>query len=133
MAGPVLCKEGSHMENLGSYLKREREFRQIQLIEIAEATRISARNLQALEEERFEELPGKAFVRGYLKSYARHVGLDVADVLLRYENLLALGPKEAETETDQAPQRQRRWPWRLLSVAAAAIILIAVAVYFTLR
>lgn len=121
------------MENLGSYLKREREFRQIQLIEISEATRISARNLQALEEERFEELPGRAFVRGYLKSYARHVGLDVADVLLRYENILAEGPKKTEAETDQAPRKRRRWSWLLLSIAGTAIVLLAVAAYFTLR
>ena len=96
-------------------------------------TPISTNNLRALEEERFEELPGKAFVRGYLKSYARHVGLDVADVLLRYENLLADSPKKAENATDQAPKQQRRWSWRLLAVAGAAIVSIAVAAYFMLR
>ena len=121
------------MENIGTYLKREREFRQIELSEIAESTRISAGTLRALEEERFDELPGKAFIRGYLKSYARHVGLDVADVLLRYENLMA----DSITQSKEAAKSSH--PWRRLSKAhllwtATAIVLVGLAaLYFTLR
>lgn len=121
------------MENLGSYLKREREFRQIQLVEIAEATRISARTLQALEEEHFEELPGKAFVRGYLKAYARHVGLDVADVLLRYENLLAHGSTESPRDAEKAKKPPRRWSGRILWLTGVITVIVALAVYLWLR
>lgn len=121
------------MENIGSYLKREREFRKIELSEIAESTRISAGTLQALEEERFDELPGKAFVRGYLKSYAKHVGLDVADVLLRYENLVADSITQSKTAAKSSFRWNRVQKAQLLWIAAVIVLIGGVSLYFILK
>ncbi len=60
----------------GEGLKSVREQRGIALDDIAVATRVSVRNLSALEAERFRELPGGIFNRGIVRSYARYVGLD---------------------------------------------------------
>src|SRR5207248_2504388 len=57
-------------------LRRERELRGIGLPEIAEATKISVRFLEALETDRLDVLPGGIFRRSFVKAYAEHVGLD---------------------------------------------------------
>ena len=50
--------------------------REISLREIAERTKISLRYLEALEEDRFDLLPAPVFAQGFLREYARYVGLN---------------------------------------------------------
>jgi cytoskeleton protein RodZ len=64
------------MSSFGERLRRERELRGIKLPEIAEATKISVRFLEALETDRFDLLPGGIFRRSFVKAYADHLGLD---------------------------------------------------------
>jgi cytoskeletal protein RodZ len=64
------------MASFGENLKRERELRGIELRDIAEATKISLRFLEALEADRFAVLPGGIFRRSFVREYARYVGLD---------------------------------------------------------
>lgn len=52
--------------------------------EISRATRVPMSSVDRIESDRFDELPGEVFVRGFLKSYARAVGLSSDDVLARY-------------------------------------------------
>ncbi|WP_053333158.1 helix-turn-helix domain-containing protein [Haliangium ochraceum] len=61
-----------------------RERRALSIPQIAEITRIPVRSLERLESGRFEELPGDVFVRGFLRSYARCVGLDLDETIRRY-------------------------------------------------
>jgi cytoskeleton protein RodZ len=72
------------VENFGSYLKKERELRGVPLEEISGATKIHIRFLQALEENKFDELPGEVFVKGYVRSYANIIGSDAEEVLNIY-------------------------------------------------
>lgn len=72
------------MEPIGTFLRREREDRGLSLDEIADVTRIPATSLSLLEEGRFEALPGDPFVRGFLRAYARALGVQTDDVLARY-------------------------------------------------
>jgi len=60
----------------GDKLRREREMRGITLVEMAESTKISQRWLKALEDEEFEILPGGVFNRGFVRSYARFLGIN---------------------------------------------------------
>ena len=64
------------MGSFGDRMKREREMRGIKLEEIAESTKIGKRNLVALEEEHFDQLPGGIFNKGFVRAYARFLGLD---------------------------------------------------------
>lgn len=64
------------MASFGETLRRERELRGISLREIADATKISVRFLQALEADRIEILPGGLFRKTFVRQYAKHVGLD---------------------------------------------------------
>ncbi|MCS6899118.1 MAG: helix-turn-helix domain-containing protein [Myxococcales bacterium] len=72
------------MESIGRYLRKRREMRAMSVEEVSRATRIPIPSLERLETDRFDDLPGEVFVRGFLKSYARAVGLPVDEVLARY-------------------------------------------------
>ena len=64
------------MGSFGERMQREREMRGVTLDEIAESTKISSRNLRALEKEEFDELPGGIFNKGFVRAYARYLGID---------------------------------------------------------
>src|SRR5262245_1314118 len=72
------------MEPVGQFLRKRREERQMSVEEIARATRVPMDSVTRIEADQFDELPGEVFVRGFLKSYARAVGLPAEDVLARY-------------------------------------------------
>jgi len=73
------------LPSFGEKLKLEREKRKITLEQISASTKIGTRMLQALEEDKFSQLPGGIFNKGFVRAYARTVGLDedqtVADYL----------------------------------------------------
>ena len=64
------------MGAFGDRLRREREMRGITLDEITDSTKISRRHLEALEGERFDQLPGGVFNKGFVRAYARFLGID---------------------------------------------------------
>ncbi len=109
---------GPYSETLGQYLKRERESRTVSLEELSKGTRISCPFLEALEKDDFSFFPQRVFIPGFLKGYARYVGLDIKEVLGRYqiqselearkENFrqLSLFPKIVPPEEEiQAPEK----------------------------
>lgn len=73
------------MESPGQYLKRERELRGISLSKVHEVTRVQRKYLEAIESDNYDNLPSPAFVKGFIKSYCKHLGLDEDDAVLRYE------------------------------------------------
>jgi hypothetical protein len=109
-------------DGLGEFLRRERELRHITLDDVAEHTKISRRYLEAIEEGRYDRLPGETFVRGFIRSYAQSVGLDPTDTLLMYEQargIRAVAPSPAEPRSPARRSRQRRaLHWPLIAVAA---------------
>lgn len=64
------------MPTFGEELKRERELRGIGLREVAEATKVNIRYLEAMERDDFEHLPGGVFNRGFVRAYAQFIGVD---------------------------------------------------------
>jgi len=77
------------MGSFGDRLKKQREQKSISLDDISLSTKIGTRMLRALEEERFEQLPGGIFNKGFVRAYARHVGLDEEQTLSDYVTALA--------------------------------------------
>lgn len=86
------------MANFGETLKRERELRKITLREVSEATKIGLRYLEALEANRFERLPGGLFNKGFIRAYAKFIGLDPEGLVNAYLY---------ETSNQQHPQPER--------------------------
>ena len=70
--------------SFGERLRREREMRGISLENIAAATKIGTRLLRALEEEHFELLPGGIFNKGFVRAYAKYLGLNEEEAVADY-------------------------------------------------
>jgi len=84
---------------LGQKLKAEREKRKIALEEVAVATKIGTRMLQALEEEKFELLPGGIFNKNFVRMYAHYLGLDEQQAVADY--MAVAGPAPEPVAEDQ--------------------------------
>jgi cytoskeletal protein RodZ len=74
--------------SLGEYLRQEREKRGITIEQVASATKIGVKTLHALEGDQYAELPAKPFVRGFVNSYARFIGLDSKEILTRFGDFI---------------------------------------------
>lgn len=81
--------------HFGTILRRARERSGLALADVADKTRISPRWIRALEDAQLDILPAPVFVSGYLRTYARLVGLDGQDLLERYH---ALARKRAQAQ-----------------------------------
>ena len=118
------------MGSFGERMRREREMRGIKLEEISESTKISQRNLLALEDERFERLPGGIFNKGFVRAYARYLGLDeeqaVQDFMAasaNYDQPAALQPPGAEVSLvkpavipSDASEKRKDLTWALAAL-----------------
>ncbi|MBQ2995566.1 MAG: helix-turn-helix domain-containing protein [Peptococcaceae bacterium] len=73
------------MQGIGTILKKERESKKITLEQVEEATKIRRKYLEAIENERFEVLPGEVYVKGFVAAYLKYLGIkdraDVAEIL----------------------------------------------------
>ncbi len=87
------------MGSFGEDLKKAREGKGVAIEAIATTTKITTRYLQAVEQERFDQLPGGVFRRSIVRSYARTAGLDEEEWVKRY--LEVSHEKTAPTEEDQ--------------------------------
>lgn len=74
----------SDLAQFGEELRREREIRGISLKEIADATKVSKRFLEALERNEHKTLPAPAFTRGFVRQYAIYLGLNSDELVDRY-------------------------------------------------
>ena len=72
------------MPSVGQYLRDMREQRKMSVEEVSRATRVPMASVERIEADRFDELPGEVFVRGFLKSYARALGVPPDYVMARY-------------------------------------------------
>jgi len=81
----------------GEKLRQQREQRGISLDAISATTKISNRMLRAIEDERFDQLPGGVFNKGFVRAYARQVGLDEEEAVADY--LLALRENQLHSQT----------------------------------
>lgn len=74
---------------LGEKLREAREERGISLSEVAEQTRISSLYLESIEHDDYRNLPGGIFNKGFVKSFAKYVGLNEQEALADYTRLIA--------------------------------------------
>jgi len=87
------------MESFGAYLKSLREEKGLTLEDIAESTKIVVSNLDFLEKDRFDLLPPRVFVKGFIRSYVQELGLNPEETLKKFDEFTRegeLGDYEAE-------------------------------------
>jgi len=94
---PAIMQESS-----GSKLARAREALDMSVADVARALRLGIKQVEALEANDYDKLPGRTFVRGFVRNYARLVNLD-PDRLV--EGCFP-AQQEAETQHIQAPSQR---------------------------
>jgi hypothetical protein len=129
-------------EHFGLCLRRAREARALSLGDIAAATKVPRSSLELLESADLAQLPAEVFVRGFIRSYARAVGVAEAEPLSLYERALkalseAKRAKSAKPVVDPTiaglegnvadDDRDGLAPRRGLGLAVFVIILLLIA------
>lgn len=113
----------------GSILRRCREFNRISLEEAAEATKIGKNYLRALEEDRPQDLPSPAYLKGFLRTYAAYLGLQVEELL----QLASQQPGTVHAEplkSDQVVQTLGGFHWQRLVLPAVLLTAVIVSAVF---
>ncbi len=108
------------MESFGQKLRRERESREKPLEEIAGTTKIRLRFLEALETDEFDELPGPAFGKFFIRAYAEVLDLDPEPLIAEYEQERRRRAREELGESLEEPERKprARLRWKAFTEAA---------------
>jgi cytoskeletal protein RodZ len=118
-------------EDLGAALRHHREAAHRSLREMADATKLGVRTLEALERNQIEKLPPGIFRRAVVRAYAREVGLDPEDTLRVFlarhpDDLPPPGPSVGPI-ADTEPPPARVSPGVLVCVVVAAVIILVLA------
>jgi len=130
------------MEPLGHWLRSHREAKPLSQEALATATKIPLRHIQAIEENLFDHLPHPVSAKGFLRLYARAVGLDEVRVIQRFEE--AYTPVPPQADDGDRPSRPGSYIqtagtgklfsiWRVAGATGAVVALIVVGVIVTGR
>lgn len=99
------------MGEFGQKFRKARENKRISLDDVSKVTKISSRMLQAIEEEDFDQLPGGIFNKGFIRAYARHLGLNDEEAVTGYLACLRQAQIDANnTSEPSAPAEPRTAP-----------------------
>jgi cytoskeletal protein RodZ len=113
---------------LGQRLRQARESLGLSLDDVEESTRIRRVFIEALEEDRFDALPGAVYARGFLRNYARLLGLDAGELLQEFEAATGTSSTHVPQVLDQPlarPSRIGRWIGTLLIVLLVGAVSVA--------
>lgn len=119
------------IETLGKYLRKERESRNVSLRELSKNTRVREPILKAIEEDRYDLLPSLTFVKGFLTAYAKYIGLDSSEVILRYQQTLK-GVPEADPAVASLKEigRKSRRRWLVGGITLGGVVLLGVIIAY---
>jgi len=88
------------MQTVGTYLKSNRESKNISLSEIAHHTKISKWYLDCLEKDDFRNIPGGPYIKGYISSYAEFIGIDENEAIKKYDSSNQESKLTTQADTD---------------------------------
>ena len=116
------------MESIGEFFKQVRETKGLTIDEVAAKTRIRTDFVKALEDGNFAKLPDQVFARGFVRSYARSLGLDEEDAIHRFtQSAGAFYDKQVEKERLKVRQaeedRKRQSNRKAVAIAIGIAIL----------
>jgi cytoskeleton protein RodZ len=115
----------SPQETVGTDLRAARLRRGDEIAQVSRALKIRKDHLEALENDRLEDLPGKTYAIGFVRSYARHLGLDAGLYVERFKREISGRTDEQSREPAPIHLDDRRLPqgWRIIA-GVVAILLI---------
>jgi cytoskeleton protein RodZ len=119
--------------SVGQMLREAREAQNITLEDVAERLRLMHRQIKAMEADDFESLGQSVFARGFVRNYARLLGLEPEVLLARMEG----APAEQTAVSHAEPLPQRAWlssPWLIVLLLGVLLLLaVPVALYLWLN
>jgi cytoskeleton protein RodZ len=119
----------------GAILRQGRESHGLSVIEVAQALKLTPRQVSAIEGEQFDLLPGNTFARGFVRNYARFLQIDAGPLLAALERHLAQGevdlnPPSNAGGTIPVGSATRGVPRVLLVSLVVVVGALALGVYF---
>ncbi len=114
---------------IGQYLRSKRDELSLSLKEISEKTRIRISYLQAIEEENFDKIPGRVFIKGYVRQYCRALSIPETEAI----NILTEDLEEYFKPLEEEPavvERKKSLSIRLLYPAAVILIVLSIGLYY---
>ncbi len=126
------------MATLGEQLRRARAAKGLSLEQVSRATKIHLNTLTAIEEDRAAQTLSPIYLKGFIKTYARHVGIDEASLLVALAPTTKstlppptpTGPLPAPERSSSAstptplPARLPQLPWRIIGIAVAVLFVV---------
>ncbi len=119
------------METVGQFLRRHRQAQQMSVEEVARSTRVPTSSIERIEADRFDELPGEVFVRGFLTAYARAVNVSPEEALARYTASRRVAWVTPLPLT--SPTKTRHRPYGVAIALVLLLILFTLALSIVLR
>ncbi len=119
-------RDASAGHAVGRLLRDRREARGLSISEIEKCLRIRRHYIEALEQGRFDRLPGAAYIPAFLRAYARHVGLDPEKVLTAYHLSGSIPIERPTTLPADFPLAEKRAP---IGLAVLTVLLVVAAGY----
>jgi len=119
-------REASSGHAVGRLLRDQREARALSIEDVAKRLRIRRPYLEAIEQGRFDALPGAAYVPAFLRAYAAHLGLDADKVLTAYQLSGPLPIARPITLPADFPLLEKRAP---IGLAVLTVLLVVAAGY----
>lgn len=124
------------LPTLGELMVAARERWNLSAADVARQLRLGLRQVEALEESRFDALPGNTFVRGFIRNYAKVVQIDPASLLEAYERSRPqMQAPEIVAQTEQIDFTRKplpKWLW-YGSGLIAVVVVVPVLVYLALK
>ncbi len=121
------------MSALGERFRAAREARGLSLSDVAEQIRIRSVYLAAIEDENWSAIGAPVYIRGFLRTYGRFLGLDTEEIVAEFagESRTVAGPGPAAASTyfaEEAPP-PRQLSWLIWAASLVAVLLIAYVAY----
>jgi hypothetical protein len=118
---------------IGSSLREARTRQGLDFNEMEFRTKVRAKYLRALEDERFDQLPAHTYIKGFLRTYAEALGMDGQLYVDEYNSRFVADDEDTPLRTRRVPAQGRRQSRhhresRLAAVAVTAIVILTALV-----
>ncbi len=117
-------------QTLGQTLRTARLAQDLTLEQLSAELRIEAKQLRALEEERFEQIGVAVFIKGYLKQYGTRLGLDVRDLLALYYKQTTLADVQIQPSRTIKLRDERQITSWILALIVLLTVIVGLAVWW---
>ena len=135
MTGAGMMNEQTSGDAAGATLLKERRRQGLSLGDVSRQLKLSVRQVEALERDDYSAYKGPVFIHGFIRNYAKLLGLDPEPLIRSADELLyppnfSSGAIETEPQVAQEPaKKSRSWPWGVIGLLVFAGL--AISVYFS--